>query len=229
MLVPHPWSRLRRAARLAIALLLAWTLAACVPHRLGATWVEPGRTPSPFANLLVLGVAAKEKVRLAYENSFVAALQARGVKARAGHTLLPEGELADAGRVRQAVRDSGADGVLITHLAGVTTETAQVPASNYVTTSLYGGLYPYYGLVFDNVTEPGYYARFRLLAFETNLYDTRRERLVWSGRSQTMDPSSEQTTIGAVIADVTDALATAGFLPKSGAGPRPSTTSNLLP
>lgn len=226
---PRPPSPSRRAARLAVTLLLTWALAACVPHRLGVTWVEPGRTPSPFANLLVIGVAAKENVRLAYEDSFVAALKARGVKARAGHRLLPESQLADAATVRQAVRGSGADGVLITHLAGVTTETAQVPASNYVTASLYGGLYPYYGLVYDNVTEPGYYARFRLLAFETSLYDTQRERLVWSGRSQTMDPSSEQATIGEVIAQVTDALAVAGFLPKSVAGHRPPSTSHLLP
>jgi hypothetical protein len=174
-------------------------------------------------------MAAKETVRQAYEDSFVAALKARGVKARPGHSLIPEGDLANADRVRRVVRSSGADSVLITHLAGVTAESAQVPQRNYVTASLYGGLYPYYGLVFDNVTEPGYYARFRLLAFETNLYDTKRERLVWSGRSQTLDPSSEQTTISEVIAKVTDALAAAGFLPKSTAPSPRAPSSGILP
>lgn len=215
------------ALRLALAPLLSFALAGCAPSRLDTTWVEPGGAPSPFKDLLVLGVAAKEKVRVAYEDSFVAALRARGVRARAGHTLLPEGELADTSRVRKAVQAAGAEGVLITHLAGVTAETSRVPDRNYVTTSLYGGLYPYYGLVYDNVMEPGYYARFRLLAFETNLYDARRERLVWSGRSQTMDPSSEQTTIGEVIGKVTDALAAAGFLPHAAATPRAAPSAGL--
>lgn len=219
-----------RALRFALVLapLLSLALAACAPNQLGTTWVEPGGTPTPFKELLVLGVAAKENVRQAYEDSFVAALRARGVRARAGHSLLPEGELANVDTLRKAVRTSDTEGVLITHLAGVTLETAQVPRHNYVTTSLYGGLYPYYGLVYNKVTEPGYYARFGLLAFETNLYDARRERLVWSGRSQTMDPSSEQTTIGEVIGKVTEALATAGFLPPS-AAPRPTPSRTDLP
>jgi hypothetical protein len=218
-----------RALRAAALSFLVLGVAACAPGRLETTWVEPGRTPSPVKDVLVLGVAAQETVRRAYEDSFVAALRARGVKARPGHSLLPEGELADANTVRRAVRSSGADAVLITHLVGVTAETTQVPARNYVTVSLYGGLYPYYGLVYDNVTEPGYYARFRLLAFETNLYDTERERLVWSGRSQTLDPSSEQTTISEVIAKVTDALAAAGFVPRATTAPRSAAPSPVLP
>lgn len=218
-----------QALRAAILLLLALSIAACAPGRLDTTWVEPGRAPSPFKDVLVLGMADKETVRRAYEDSFVTALRARGVKARPGHSLLPEGDLAQVSAVRQAVRASGAEAVLITHLVGVTAENAQVPERNYVTASLYGGLYPYYGLVYDNVTEPGYYARFRLLAFETNLYDTKRERLVWSGRSQTMDPSSEQTTISQVIAKVSDALAAAGVLPKSAAAPPRAPPSPALP
>jgi hypothetical protein len=217
------------ALRHAILPLLVLALAACAPTRLETTWVEPGRAPVAYKDLLVLGVAANEKVRRAYEDHFVAALKAHGVRARPGHALLPEGGLANAGTVRRAVRASGADGVLITHLVGVTAETSRVPARNYVTTSLYGGLYHYYGLVYDNVTEPDYYARFRLLAFETNLYDAKRERLVWSGRSHTLDPSSEQTTIGEVIGKVTEALASAGFIPKSSDSPRGARATGILP
>jgi hypothetical protein len=218
-----------QALRVAVILLLVVPIAACAPGRLDTTWVEPGRAPSPLRDVLVLGMADKETVRRAYEDSFVAALKARGVKARPGHSLLPGGDLAQTNAVRQALRASGAEAVLITHLVGVSAENAQVPERNYVTASLYGGLYPYYGLVYDNVTEPGYYARFRLLAFETNLYDTKRERLVWSGRSQNMDPSSEQTTISEVIAKVTDALAAAGLVPKATTAPRSSPPSSALP
>jgi hypothetical protein len=214
--------------RLVLVTLLALSVVACASGRLENTWVDPGRPPTPYTNLLVLGMAEKESVRVAYEDSFVATLKAHGVKARAGHNLLPDGGLADVNTVRRAVRSAGADGILITHLAGVTAESAQVPQRHYVTTGLYGGLYPYYGLVYDNVTEPGYYARFKLLAFETNLYDAKRERLVWSGRSPKLDPSSEQTTLGEVIEKVADALAAAGLIPQATASSRSPTPSSVF-
>lgn len=205
---------MRPALRSAAVLMLALLPAACATSRLTSTWVEPGRTPTPFKDLAVFGVAANETVRRVYEDSFVAALKARGVRARPGYSLLPDGGLGDVKTVKEAVALSGADGVIVTYLAGQNTETVYVPPRNYVTPSLYGGLYPYYGLVYDNVTEPGYYARFKLLQLETNVYDLARQKLVWSGRSQTLDPSSEQTTINEVIELVTASLAQAGFLPR---------------
>ena len=205
---------MRPALRTAAVLMLALLAAACATSRLTSTWVEPGRTPTPFKDLAVFGVAANATVRRVYEDSFVAALKARGVRARPGYSLLPDGGLGDVKTVKEAVALSGADGVIVTYLAGQNTETVYVPPRNYVTPSLYGGLYPYYGLVYDNVTEPGYYARFKLLQLETNVYDLARQKLVWSGRSQTLDPSSEQTTINEVIELVTASLAQAGFLPR---------------
>ena len=203
---------MRPALRAAAVLIFALLAAACSTTRLTSTWVEPGRDHAPFNDLIVFGMAANERVRRVYEDSFVAALQARGVKARPGYSLIPEGGLGKVKAVREAVSLSGADGVIVTYLAGQNSETAQVPRRNYVTPSLYGGLYPYYGLVYDNVTEPGYYARFKLLQLETNVYDAERQRLLWSGRSQTLDPSSEQTTINEVVGLVIDSLARAGFL-----------------
>jgi len=205
---------MRPALRAAVVFLLALLAASCATSQLTSTWTEPGRTPKPFKDLVVFGVAANETVRHVYEDSFVAALKARGVRVRPGYSLLPEGGLGDVKTVRKAVEFSGADGVIVTYLAGQNAETVHVPARNYVTPSLYGGLYPYYGLVYDNVTEPGYYARFKLLQLETNVYDVARQKLVWSGRSQTLDPRSEQTTINEVVELITGALAQAGFLPR---------------
>ena len=205
---------MRSALRAAVAVMIVLLDASCATTQLTSTWVEPGQSPKPFKKLVVFGVAASETVRHVYEDSFVAALGERGVNVSPGYSLLPEGGLGSVKTVRKAVELSGADGVIVTYLAGQNTETVRVPARNYVTPSLYGGLYPYYGLVYDNVTEPGYYARFKLLQLETNVYDVARQKLVWSGRSQTLDPSSEQTTINEVVERITAELARAGFLPQ---------------
>jgi hypothetical protein len=63
------------------------------------------------------------------------------------------------------------------------------------------------------VTSPGYYADYQALRLEANLYDTGRATLVWSGRSDTLDPNSEQTMISEVIAAVIEKLRADGFLP----------------
>lgn len=205
-----------RQTRNAVAtLLLALALVACAPStRLGATWSDTTRPAQPYRDLLVFGIAANETVRTAYEDSFVAALEKRGVRARTGHSLVPPGGMANAKTVKKAVDLSGAQGVIVTHLLGADSQTVHAPPRSYVTPGLYGKLYPYYGRVYDYVSEPGYYATYRVLQLETNLYDTTRESLVWSARSESMDPTSERTTIGDVIDAVTAALAQAGYLPK---------------
>ena len=176
--------------------------------------MAPGGAAKPYRSLVVFGVAANGNVRRAYEDSFVVALRAHGVQARPGHKLLPEGGVGDVKAIKQAVIQSGADGVIVTHLVGERSETVYVQPHNYVSPSLYGSLYPYYGRVYGYVTEPGYYAKFPVLQLETNLYDAAREKLLWSARSQTMDPNSEKTTINEVIAAMTQALADARFLPR---------------
>jgi hypothetical protein len=97
---------------------------------------------------------------------------------------------------------------------GESARTVRVPPRTYTDPGLYGRLYAYYQQVYDTVTVPGYYANYPVLQLETNLYDTRRETLVWSGRSETMDPGTESTTIAELIGPVIDALGEAGFLPQ---------------
>ena len=196
------------------ALLAAMLVSGCSSTQITSTWTAPGGVAKPYRSLVVFGLAANGNVRRAYEDNFVVALRAHGVQARPGHTLLPDGGLGDLKAIKQAVIGSGADGVIVTHLVGARGETVSAQPYNAISPNLYGRLYPYVGRVYGYVTEPGYYARFPALQLETNLYDAARETLLWSARSQTMDPNSEKTTINQVIAAMTQALADASFLPR---------------
>lgn len=199
-----------------LALLSAIVVAGCaVPSlRTAWTWTDPGITPKPYNNLIVFGIAPKRNVHHAYEDNFVLALRKQGGKANVGHGLLPEGGLGDAGAVKRAIAMSGADGVIVTHLLGAQTDRVYVPPMSYRSPELYGRLYPYYQRVYGYVTQPDYYAQFPLLIMETNLYDAASQRLVWSTRSQTMDPASENTTIKDLIESATRGLAEGGYLPQ---------------
>ena len=203
-----------RPARLAVTLgLIAVFATACTRGPLTSTWTEPGTAPQPYRDLVVFGVAPNPTIRRAYEDNFVDALQAAGVRARAAHTLLSDRDVGSAKAVQEAVGKSGADGVIITYLAAQADDANPVWKSTHVVPSIYGKLYPYYGRILSDVTTPGYYADYNALRLEANLYNAARATLVWSGRSETLDPNSEQTMISEVIAAVIDKLKADGFLP----------------
>ena len=202
--------------RCSLALLIATLVAACVAPtpRTAWTWTDPGVVPRHYRNLIVFGIAPKRNVRHAYEDNTVLALRAHGGKASVGHDLLPQGSLGDAKAVKRAIAISGADGVVVIHLLGAQTERVYVPPLSYRNPAIYGSLDPYYQRVYGYVTQPDYYARFPLLMMETNLYDVASQKLVWSSRSETIDPASEDTTIKDLIESATQGLADSGYLPQ---------------
>jgi hypothetical protein len=203
-----------RPARLAVVFgLVALLTAGCASGPLSSTWTATNGPPRQYRDVIVFGVATNPTVRRAYEDNFVEALKGTGVKARAAHTLLSDRDVGRAKAVQEAVGRSGADGVIITYLAVTTPDTVPAVIRTHVVPEIYSRLYPYYGRVLSDVTSPGYYADYQALRLEANLYDAGRATLVWSGRSDTLDPNSEQTMISEVIAAVIEKLRADGFLP----------------
>ncbi len=204
---------MRLAFRAVILGLLALLTAACSHGRITAIWTDPGSEPSGYQHLMVLGVAANPTVRRAYEDNFVRALEAIDVRAHPGHALVPDTALARIAAIQAATSASGADGIIITHLLAEAAEGPETPLPTRDVEEADRQIATYYPRIYGQVSRPGYYADYRALRLETNLYDARRETLVWSGRSWPLDPSSEQTTISQVIADVIAQLRLDGFLP----------------
>lgn len=220
------------AARAVWIALIALMMASCAPVQPRSTWIAPGTTPRVYRDLLVLGVAPNPRVRRAYEDNFVELLTGAGVQARAAHTLVSDQTLARSGALQKAAKRSGADGILITHLAG--SDMAPGEKRSHVIPVVHGPLQIYYDRIFRQVTSNGYYKSFEALTLETNLYDIKQGTLLWSTRSESLDPTSEQTMISEVIDAQIDLLRADGFLPGpagttgAGAGPgasaRTSTT-----
>jgi hypothetical protein len=85
--------------------------------------------------------------------------------------------------------DTVADGVIVTRLLGVEEETDCVPPRTY-TVPRHHAYYGHYGSSWDVVHEPGYFETHTIVRLETNLYDVGTGELLWSGQSETFDPSS---------------------------------------
>lgn len=200
--------------RVLLAGLLAVLMTACATTGpVSSVWTQPGQTPRQYERLVVFGVTNNSKVRRAYEDNFVKQLQTRGVEATAGHELVSDRNLGRLTRLTEGYAKVKADGVVITHLVADESPGAQPAARIGSVPDHYLHLVGYFSQVYEEVCTPGYYSDLKSLRLETNLYDARQERLIWSGRSQPLDPSSERTTISQVIEEIVVQMHRDGFLP----------------
>jgi predicted GNAT family acetyltransferase len=185
------------------SLLLIALISGCASTKISQSWVEPQNTKQ-YRNLLIIGVAESEQNRRAYESYFVENLQDIKVEAEASYRLMGNQKIERA-NVEKAIKGTGIDGVIVTHLVSVDEDTIYRPTVNYMPaygTGYYGGLYTYYPHVSTYVSSPGYYTTHETYIIETNLYDVESEELVWSARTRSFSPES----VDEVIVDLTKLL-----------------------
>jgi hypothetical protein len=173
----------------AVLSLVALAVVACAATQLTNSWTSPEYKGPPLKKILVVGVSNQPALRRNFEDEFVKDLKAAGVDAVASYNFIPEGGKAEEARVNQAVKDAGADGVLITRLVRVDVNTQVTPV--YPSTmgmGYYGGYAGAYGGYYD----PGMVTQTDTIVLETNLYGIDESHLLWSGTTQTFAPSSLQ-------------------------------------
>ncbi|SDY38406.1 hypothetical protein SAMN05421644_1576 [Allochromatium warmingii] len=192
--------------------LAAIVLTACASSPVSSVWTSPNQSLKGYERLVVFGITNSPKVRRAYEDQFVAQLQARNVQVRAGYELVADRNLGRLARVTEGYAQIKADAVIITHL--VTDEQPAIKPEARLETvpNHYRHLIGYYSKVHEDVCAPDYYRDLKSLRLEANVYDAKREQLVWSGRSQPLDPHSEKTTIGQVVEEIVEQMQRDGVL-----------------
>lgn len=178
------------------AVFTSFLVIACAGTKLTSTQVDEVRRGKPVADILVIGVTYKEDTRRLFEDTLVAQLKAAGVKAVSSLDAIPisEKQQLEKERILKAVNEFKNDAVIITHVVGV--EEKEV-----ITRDFPGGgsYYGHYLWAYGNTHSPGFSSAHKIVRLATNLYDVQTEKLIWSGRSETMKPDSITQTIDDVI------------------------------
>ncbi len=174
----------------AILLLSSILLSSCSANRLTSTWNEPTFVNTSLAPVLVVGVSKDATKRHIYEDTFVDSLNALKTKAIASYTACKQSIEPNEGALREVVKKTGARTVLITHMVGENEKNHYQPALNQYGNLGYShtGLYHYYPLIYSSVYTPGSYTSTTKVTLETNLYDVSTEKLIWTARSESIDP-----------------------------------------
>ena len=187
--------------------ICAATLAACASTSLRDSWTDPAFTGGPFRKVMVVGISANSTNRRVFEDSFSARLAAVGVEAVRSYELMPQTGIISKEDFDAAARRSGADGLLVVHVNRVETRTQVTNVTVPVTGRGFYGFYRGWATVPD-ITQ------YDLATVETNLFDVSSDRLVWSGITETMNPTSVTAEVPGFADVIIRALTARGLLPK---------------
>ena len=150
----------------------------------------------PVSNILVIAITGNEANRRSFEQKFVARLKSAGVEAISSEDAMPMPANLKLKKetILNAVNQFENDAVIITHL--IDKEEKEVYTRGGRADR---GYYGFYHSRYSYAHSPGYSSTSKTLRLETNLYDVKTEKLIWSGQSKTWSKDSKYQIINDVI------------------------------
>jgi len=180
-----------------LLLLTSLLLAGCSSTRIVTSWHDETVPGGTIKKPLVLALAKKQVIRAKLEDELVQELRAGGVDAMQSYQVFPDLSEATPARIKARLAELDRDSVLVSHLIDVKKETVNV--GGYTVPAHYGRFDSYYAVSYQVVRAPSHSYVSKIYAIETNLYDARNEKLVWTAATETEDPSSVDSAISEIV------------------------------
>jgi hypothetical protein len=171
-----------------IAILVIVT--GCSSVSLTGSWIDPEAKSVEGKTVAIFCVTPRLDVREKVETQMTAGLKARGVDALSSLDFITPGKM-DIEIIKTILKNKNVAGVIIVSLLDSQKETYYVPGTTAYYPASYGRpYYGYYGAVYSNVYDPGYYQTTTSYFIECNAYRLSDDKLVYSSQTKTVDPSN---------------------------------------
>ena len=184
-----------------LSTLLIGLLLACVSTKLEKSWADPSFSlnPNPYKKVLVVAPLKDAASQRIAEDKIVKQLKnSVGVQS---YSYLTSTETDPKILQAQLLKD-GFDGIILMHLTDVEKSVTYNPGTSY------GGWYGY-----RNYT-PGYYSEDKTFLVETNMYAVKDDKLMWSGTTSSLNPSSFDKSMDEIITAIKTEMQKKGILEK---------------
>jgi hypothetical protein len=172
----------RRLIATALALLM---LVGCASTTLRDSWLDPDFRDGPFRKILVVAVHPNPTESRLFEDIFAQQVATTGAQAIPGWRAIAQDAKVEEQVWNAAVEASGADALVLVRLLRMdrrtSVTTAVVPAG-----PVWGYGWGYYN-AWVAVPEVRQYD---IATVETRVFDVRSRKLVWSGMTETFEPTS---------------------------------------
>ena len=154
------------------------------------TWVTKEAFDSRFAKIMILGLVEDVKIRDILEVELVKAAEKRGLNAIESLYYFPPSlgkPFEDAAQTRNNLIEKGFDGLITATIIGTSARRYIPPTSTFQPLVYYDVFRNYYYQTYNLVNTPGYITQDPKYFIETNLYEMKEGKLIWSGRSYAFD------------------------------------------
>lgn len=167
--------------------IAALALGGCASTSLVNQWKSPTFSGPPLKKILVVGVTTQPGPRRIFEDEFSAALRAAGVQAVPSYTVIPQDGQVEQAVLETAVRDVGAEGVLVTRLVSREQKTQVTPGFYQPVPTM--GMYGWYSSAWVGYYEPPTVYQYDVVTADTSVYSVNAGTLLWSGTTETFSPT----------------------------------------
>ena len=184
-----------------LSTLFIGLLFACASTKLEKSWADPSFSlkPSPYKKILVVAPLKDAASQRTAEDKIVKQIKAgTGVQS---YSYLKPTDTDEKLLQEQLIKD-GFDGVIVMHLTDVEKSVSYNQGSSY------GGWYGY------RYYTPGYYTEDKTFLVETNMYSVKDNKLMWSGTTSSLNPTSFNQSMDEIIYAIRSELQKKGILEK---------------
>lgn len=174
-------------------------LTACgTDTKLLKAWSDDTYARGPLRSVLIIGVSKEPSKRKMLEDSFTGAFKRNEVSALSSLAIMPADVKITKQTVESAISGRDVDAVLVTHLVRVEDKsfyTGPHPSTYRSEREFRQSLWQHYDSVYDYTHDPNLYKKQRSVVLESNIYDVKTAKLIWSIQSETLDPKSADEII----------------------------------
>jgi len=202
MKIPLP-----RFLLLAVPALAALVFAGCAQTSVQKTWTAPAVGSLKFSKVFVIAIARDDTDRRLAEIAIKN--QITSVPAIASYDVFPDiSDTRDKAKVVQAVKDSGADGVIVLRLTysdmsvDLGSSTAR-PMEYMVFSDYYGSVYDAGAFYSSDTRDIGVNTIYHI---ETRIFDGKSGKLAWVGTTKSEKDAVHDHDVEAIITEVAQAI-----------------------
>jgi hypothetical protein len=151
-------------------------------------WVLTGLPMPKFTKVMVASVTENYLVRQSFEDEMKKLLEKNGVQAVQSYMVLPPKNEMMEGELRQRIKESVLDGVIVVRPKAVRQETEEVVTGGiWVPPPGYYSFYPYWNMAYGQFYATSWRVDENVIVrVEVNFYNVKDEKLVWSGETDTV-------------------------------------------
>lgn len=193
---------MRNLGRVSCSLILfiaVLVLNSCASTTLTSVWKDENYRIGNIKKVLIVVFSEKPAFRRFFEDEIQSQMTPFGIDAISSYTVILDENLFDKEFVAAQAKDLGADAVLITRLVDKTKIQSYVPPE---TTYMGPGGNASSWQAYDyrqTITRQGYTVEHEILKLETNLYEAKTGKLIWSALSDTIIESAKEEYIKSFI------------------------------